>query len=161
MYSLIRHSLAAAGLLLLAGAANAGPATVKFANPEQFADMPTEASKRDQVLIDLREHFEALAAKLPAGQAMAVEVLDLDLAGQSWPNMYSMRELRVMNGGADWPNMQLRYQITQDGKVIKSGEEAVKSMDYLYRLNRYPSGDTLRYEKQMLDSWFKTLTASR
>ncbi len=161
MQALIRQSLAAVGLLLAAGVAHAGPATVTFANPDKFADMPFESWNREQVLIDLREHFEALASKLPAGQAMTVEVLDLDLAGRSWPLMFGARELRVMNGGADWPHIKFRYQITQEGKVVKSGEETVQNMDYLYRINRYSSGDTLRYEKQMLDTWFQTLMAAR
>jgi hypothetical protein len=31
-------------------------------------------------------------------------------------------------------------------------------MNYLGHLNRYPDGDRLRYEKQMIDDWFaKTL----
>lgn len=161
MNTLIRGRALAAALLLFAGAANAGTASVTFAHPEQFADLPRDASNREQVLADLSEHFGALAAKLPAGQDMKVEVLDVDLAGRSWPGMWGTRELRVLEGGADWPHIKFRYTVTQDGKVVKSGDETVQSMDYLMRLNRYSSGDSLRYEKQMLDSWFKTLTAAR
>ncbi len=161
MKPLIRHCALAALLLFAAGAASAGPATVTFANPEQFADMPRTASDREQVLTDLRDHFGALAAKLPAGQEMQVEVLDLDMAGRSWPGMWGVRELRVLEGGADWPHIKFRYTISQDGKVVKSGQETVQNMDYLWRLNRYSTGDVLRYEKQMLDTWFKTLTAAR
>ncbi len=28
-------------------------------------------------------------------------------------------------------------------------------MNYTHRMNRYFSSETLRYEKQMLDDWFK------
>ena len=161
MNTLIRPAALAAALWLVTGAASAGPATVTFTHPEQFSDLPYDTSNREQVLADLKEHFGALAAKLPAGQEMTVEVLDVDLAGRSWPGMLYTRELRVLNGGADWPHMKFRYTITQDGKVVKSGEETVSNMDYLWRINRYSSGDSLRYEKQMLDSWFKTLTAAR
>lgn len=161
MNTLMRQLALAAALVFAAGAASAGPATVTFANPDDFADMPREASKREQVLAELSEHFSALAARLPAGQELKVEVLDLDLAGRSWPGMWGGRDLRVLEGGADWPHMKLRYTITQDGTVVKSGEESVQNMDYLWRLNRYSSGDSLRYEKQMLDTWFKTLTAAR
>lgn len=161
MKPLMRQAALAAALVCAAGAAFAGPATVTFANPDNFADMPREASGREQILADLTEHFSALAGKLPAGQELKVEVLDLDLAGRSWPGMWGGRDLRVLEGGADWPHIKLRYTITQDGKVVKSGEETVQNMDYLWRLNRYSSGDSLRYEKQMLDTWFKTLTAAR
>jgi hypothetical protein len=163
MNTLIRPSALACALLLAAGAAGAGPATVTFANPDQFADLPIGASERAQVLADLTEHFGALAAKLPAGQDLKVEVRDVDLAGRVWPHigMWGNRDLRVLNGGADWPHMKFHYTISQDGKVLKDGDELVQNMDYLWRMNRYSSGDPLRYEKQMLDSWFKTLTAAR
>ena len=159
MNTLIRPWALAAALLLATGAASAGTANVSFAHPEQFADLPRDASNREQVLADLSEHFGALAAKLPAGQDMTVDVFDVDLAGRSWPGMWGTHELRVLGGGADWPHIKFHYAITQDGKVVKSGDETVQNMDYLMRLNRYASGDSLRYEKQMLDSWFKTLTA--
>ncbi len=163
MQTLIRPIALACALLLSAGAASAGPATVTFANPEQFADMPIGVSERAQVLADLTEHFGALAAKLPAGQELKVEVRDVDLAGRVWPHVSSWgsRDLRVLNGGADWPHIKFHYAISQDGKVLKEGVENVKNMDYLWRLNHYSSGDPLRYEKQMLDGWFKTLTAAR
>lgn len=151
----------AAFALLLAGAASAGPATVTFANPEQFSDLPFDAMKREQVLADVSEHFSALAKTLPAGQELKVEVVDFDMAGRSVPHSRGANEIRVLRGGADWPTMHLRYQIVQDGKVLKSGDDTVKNMDYLMNINRYASGDTLRYEKQMLDNWFKQLTAAR
>ncbi|WP_426103539.1 DUF3016 domain-containing protein [Massilia sp. TSP1-1-2] len=161
MMTLIRPLALAAALLCAAGAASAGTASVSFANPDQFADLPRDAYQREQVLADLGEHFGVLAARLPAGQEMKVEVLDVDMAGRSWPGGWGMRELRVLDGGADWPHIKFRYTISHDGKVVKGGDEMLHSMDYLSRLNRYSSGDTLRYEKQMLDTWFKTLTAVR
>ncbi|MEJ7805551.1 MAG: DUF3016 domain-containing protein [Telluria sp.] len=161
MNTLTRSCALAALLLLAASAAGAGQATVRFANPEQFTDMPREAFDRERVLADLSEHFGALAAKLPAGQHMTVDVLDLDMAGRSWPALVAGRELRVLEGGADWPHIKFRYTISQDGKVLRSGQETVQNMDYLSRLNRYSTGDALRYEKQMLDTWFKTLIAAR
>ena len=154
-------ALAAAALLLAPGIASAGPATVTFGDLDQFADMPREAWSRDEVIADLKGHFAVLAAKLPAGQELKVDVLDLDLAGRTWPGWWGARELRVLNGGADWPHMKMRYQIVQDGSVVKSGEETVSNMNYMWGLNRYSSSDTLRYEKQMLDTWFKTLIAGR
>jgi hypothetical protein len=57
---------------------------------------------------------------------------------------------------ADWPMIQLRYSLVQNGAVIASGEERLRDMSYLDRrlYNRYSSGDPLRYEKQMIDEWF-------
>lgn len=161
MKTLIRHSTLAVALLLATGAASAG-ATVTFANPDNFADMPHEPWVRDQVKLELVEHFGKLAAKLPAGQDLTVEVIDVDLAGRIWPmHRLTHRDLRVLEGGADWPHIKLRYNITQGGNVVKSGEDMIKSMDYMMRINKYSTGDTLRYEKQMLDTWFTTLVAAR
>ena len=146
--------------LLVAGAASAGTSSVTFANSEHFSDLPNDPLVREQVLVDLTEHFRSLAAKLPAGQDLKVDVTDIDLAGHSWP-FWGTRELRVLDGGADWPHMKLHYTLSQDGTVIKSGDELVQNMAYLTGLNRYSTGDSLRYEKQMLDSWYRAQIAGR
>lgn len=155
MNPLIKRAALAGMFLLAAGSASAG-ATVTFAEPEQFTDVPTSFWERERVLKHLTTHFDALAAKLPAGQELSVEVLDLDLAGRTWPGRtLAAHDLRILHGGADWPHIKFRYTITQGGSVLKSGEENLSNMSYLHRMNRYVSSDLLRYEKQMLDDWFK------
>jgi hypothetical protein len=153
-------SLALAGLLALtAGAASAG-VTVAFSHPENFLDMPFSPVDRERVLKDLSDHFAQLGARLPPGQDLRVEVLDLDLAGRLHPN-FRGQELRILNGGADWPHMQVRYTLEANGRVIASGEDNLSDMMYLNRINRYLDGDTLRYEKRMIDDWFTTRFAPR
>ena len=51
--------------------------------------------------------------------------------------------------------MELQYRLEQDGQVVASGSDRLSNMTYLDRLNRYAGSDTLRYEKPMLDEWFK------
>lgn len=142
-------------LLLVAGANAYAGASVSFIHPEAYADMPTDAYDRDQVMKDLQKHFEHLAAKLPAGQELKVEVLDLDLAGRILPTTRSLTELRILKGGTDWPHMHIRYSLEANGKVVREGDVHLKNMAYLDRLNRYFSDDGLRYEKQMIDDWFR------
>lgn len=161
MTSLIRQAALAGLCLLGAGSAMAGTATVTFAQPEKFSDVPFAPWDRERVLKDLTAHFNKLAATLPPEQDLAVEVLDVDLAGRTWPGRWSNPDLRVMNGRADWPHLNLRYTITQGGQVISSGEDKLSNMSYLHRHNRYYNGDALRYEKQMLDDWFKERVAVR
>ena len=152
---------ALAGLVLLsAGSAMAG-ATVTYAQPDRFTDVPFKTWERERVLKELSAHFDKLAARLPPGQALKVEILDLDLAGTVRHDFRGSEDLRVLNGGADWPHMHLRYTIEQDGKVIKSGDEHLADMNYLDKNSRYFGGDTLRYEKKMLDDWFKQTIAVR
>lgn len=160
MTSLIQKTVLAGTFLLATGSAFAG-ATVTFAKPEQFSDVPFASWERDRVLQDLSKHFDKLAATLPAGQELNVEVLDLDLAGRTWPGRWSNPDLRVMNGRADWPHLKMRYTVTQNGQVVRSGEETLSDMSYLQRHNRYYGGDALRYEKRMLDDWFKERVAVR
>ena len=150
-----------AGLVLLAAGSATAAATVTYADPEHFRDMPFQSWERERVLKELSAHFDKLAAKLPAGQDLKVEVLDVDLAGELRPNFRGNQDMRIMKGGADWPHMHLRYTIEQDGKVIKSGDSRLSDMNYMSQNSRYFGGDFLRYEKKMLDEWFKETVAVR
>ena len=155
------RSWLAAALLAAAGAASAG-VTVDYAKPDEFIDMPRSPQDREQVLKEMTRHFNALAKELPAGQELKVTVTDIDLAGREEPRRWAINEIRIMRGGADWPTMKLSYTLEQNGQVLRSGEETLTNMMYQQRINRYSSGDPLRYEKQMVDDWFqKTILGSQ
>jgi len=149
----MHKKLLAVLLLACAGAASAG-VTVKYDDPENFQDMPRWDKDRAQVLKDLSAHFAKLGQRLPAGQDLNITVKDIDLAGREYPSSRRAEDIRILRGGADWPSMHLQYSLEQNGQVIKSGDEHVSNMMYLNRLNRYVDGDSLRFEKQMLDEWF-------
>ena len=155
---------ALAGLLtgLLAAAAGGAPAavTVVFSHPEHYRDMPFAPSERARVLKDLGDYFVSLGKDLPPGQDLRVEVTDLDMAGRIHPNVGG-QDLRVLRGGADWPHMALRFRLESNGRAIAGGEESLSDMNYLNRLNRLADGDTLRYEKRMIDDWFKNKFVAR
>ena len=151
--------LIASGAALVLGAGHAVAAvTVTFTQPENYVDMPFAPWEKDTVMKDLQGHFNKLGAKLPQGQDLKVEVLDIDLAGQIEPRSRGTHDLRILRGRADWPTIQLRYSIESQGKVVKSGEARVNDMNYLQNhINRYSANESLRYEKRMLDDWFKTV----
>lgn len=138
----------------LAGMANAG-VTVTFSQPEKYADMPFGQRDKQDVMDALKRHLDKLGAALPAGQDLKVDVLDIDLAGRIEPASRNSQDLRILRGGADWPVIALRYSLESQGKVIKSGEDRVSDTTYLFGHNQYASGENLRYEKRMLDRWFK------
>ncbi len=150
-----------AGLLLLAAAGASAAATVTFKAPEQFADVPQSTSEREQVFKDLGTHFGRLAQTLPAGQELQVDVMDIDLAGHVWPSRVSAQDVRILNGRADWPAIKFHFTVLEGGKVVREGDERLTNMSYLQRGNRYMTDDPLRYEKQMLDDWFKHTVALR
>lgn len=157
----LRLILVALSAALSFAASNAiAVVTVTFTQPERYVDMPFASWDKERVMKDLRGHFDKLGATLPQGQDLKVEVQDIDLAGRIEPNTRLGHDIRVLKGGADWPMIQLRYSVEADGKVLKSGDERVSDMTYLDRgthLNRYSANEPLRYEKRMLDEWFKTV----
>lgn len=150
---LITRSLLAAAVSLLAAGAAWAEVTVTFVKPEEFADVPHSVIERERMQKDFADYFVKLGKKLPDGQKLSVEVLDIDLAGRLWPRR-SGDDIRVMNGGADWPHMHLRYTLEQNGQTLRSGDEQLSNMMYQQRSSRYAEGDPLRYEKQMVDDWF-------
>lgn len=154
--------LALAAMAALAEGGASAATTVNYVNPDRFTDVPFTAWDREDVLKRITEHFQKLGENLPAGQDLRIDVTDVDLAGREYPNARAGRDLRIMNGRADWPRIELHYAVEQGGQVIKSGDARLQSMDYQNQFNRYFDSDALRYEKQMIDDWFaKTIAPIR
>ncbi len=146
----------AATLAITAPRTAAAAVSVTFTKSDQYIDVPFAPWEREATLKTLKQHFEKLGTKLPAGQDLKIEVLEVDLAGRMEPSrMSSSTEIRVLRGGADWPTIELRYAVEADGKMIKQGVARVTDLNYLGHMNRYPTSESLRYEKAMLDDWFK------
>ena len=149
------QKLAASGLLALAaGAANAGDVTVNYIQPERFSDLPFSAWDREEVLKDLTDHFAKLGAKLPPDQNLRIDVTDVDLAGREVPGR-GARDLRIIRSdGAEWPRIDLHYTIESNGQVLRSGDAQLRDMAFMDRIGRYSDGDSLRFERRMIDDWF-------
>ncbi|TFW16113.1 DUF3016 domain-containing protein [Duganella callida] len=149
---LLKFSVLAA--LLVASSAWA-EVIVTYTKPDDYTDVSRSVIERERTLKAFSDYFATLDKKLPAGQTLKIEVLDIDLAGREYPRRFSGEDIRIMNGGADWPHMHLKYTLEQDGKVIRSGDQQLSNMNYQNRTMGYFDSDPLRYEKQMLDDWFK------
>ncbi|WP_307174361.1 DUF3016 domain-containing protein [Duganella sp. CF517] len=146
--------LVAAALALLASGAAWADVSVTFVKPEEFTDMPRSPIERERLQKDFAQYFASLDKQLPPGQNLSIEVVDIDLAGQLWPRRSGGEDIRIMRGGADWPQMHLRYTLEENGQVLRSGDERLSNMNYQQRMGRHSDSDTLRYEKQMIDEWF-------
>jgi hypothetical protein len=153
-----KQTVLAAACLLLAGAARAA-VSVDYVHPETFSDLPRAPYQRQQALDDVAEHFRKLGEGLRPGQDLAIEVLDIDLAGREEPNRFGGDELRVMHGGADWPRMRLRYTLSEQGRTIASGEAQLADQNYAVRINSYPSDARWPHEMQMIDEWWRKTIA--
>ncbi len=152
MRPLTRTVLAAVVALLASNAALA-EVTVTYTKPEDYTDLARGGYDRDRILKQFSDYFATLGKKLPPGETLKIDVLDIDLAGRMYPRR-AADDIRVMNGGADWPRMHLRYTLEQDGQVLRSGDDNISNMNYQQSRNTYFDSDPLRYEKQMLDDWF-------
>jgi hypothetical protein len=152
MSHLIRNAVAAIGGMIACAIASAA-ATVSFIHPEKMTDVPRFGSDLESMEMIFREHIDELAAKLPAGQELKVEFLDIDLAGDVFPRV-AVRDIRVLKGMADWPRMHLRYSIEQDGKVLRSGDRELADPNYLMGSSSFRN-EIYVHEKKLLDEWFK------
>jgi hypothetical protein len=149
------HTLALAGLLALVAGSASAAVTVNYVAPDKFTDLPFVTWDREETLKELTEHFTWLGKSLAPGQDLRIDVLDIDLAGRMIPNARMGRDLRILSGRADWPRIELRYSLEQNGQVVRSGEAKLSDMSYLDHTTRYFDSEPLRYEKQMIDDWFE------
>ena len=146
--------LAVTSLLALASGLAAADVTVNYVQPDRFSDVPFATWEREEVLKDLTGYFTKLGARLPAGQNLRIEVLDVDLAGREYPTR-GVRDLRILKNSADWPRIDLRYTLEQNGQVLRSGQAQLRDMDYMDRIGRLTDNESLRYEKRMIGDWFE------
>lgn len=131
----------------------AGQVDVSFKPADELSDVG-RGLDRERNVKALAEHFKSLAAQLPDGQALKVEVLDVDMAGELRP-MRRGDELRVMKGGADWPKLDLKWSLTSGGQVLKSGQERLADMAYLQHPLRGGETSPVAYEARLIDRWFE------
>ncbi len=145
------------------GSAYAGEAKLTWGNLDKFTDIQEGRDNRDQFREHLKKEFSDvfnhLAKKLPDGYTLAVDVNDIDLAGDIRPST-SFWQIRVMTT-IYWPRMVFNYELRNDkSELVASGKEELRDMDYLNH-PRIPSGNTrFEFEERMLQDWFRHQYAS-
>ena len=110
--TLLTLAALAAGTLAQA----AGSVQVSFDKPDEFVDIGHNRWDQERALDQLREVFKGWGARLPDGQTLKVEVLDVDLAGRLQPRRGD--EIRVLNGRADWPRIKLRWTLSAGDRTL-------------------------------------------
>ncbi|HEY1102603.1 MAG TPA: DUF3016 domain-containing protein [Burkholderiaceae bacterium] len=140
--------------------ASAATLNITFAQPERYTDAAYRSAlstekERAAVQRDIAQHLRQLTEKtLPADHALSIEVLDIDLAGHFEPfHFRDGSDVRIVRE-VTWPRITLRYRLSRGGQTLGSAEEQLADLNFLASINRYASGDRLRYEKSMLDDWF-------
>lgn len=107
---------------------------------------------RERTFKEFEEHFAKLAAMLPEGQTLKIDVTDVDLAGDT--HFGGSNRTRIVKEIYS-PRMNFSYQVLDaDGTVIKSDDVVVKDMNFMSGSNLKYRNKSLGYEKKMLDDWF-------
>lgn len=130
-----------------------GSVAVNFVQPERYADIGFGAVERQRNLEVLVKHFVALGRRLPDGQALRIDVLEVDLAGAVQPSQRNP-DVRVLEGQADWPRMTLRWSLAADGRPLRAGEDRLADMSYLSHQLGTLAGEPLAHDRHMVDRWF-------
>lgn len=131
----------------------AGQVEVSFKPVDQLADVGRGAVEGERTVQALGAHFRSLAARLPDGHTLTVEVTDVNLAGDLQQSRRG-DEVRVLKGGADWPTLDLRWTLTGDGRTLASGQERLADMTYLQSPLRGGHDRSFGYEFRLIDRWF-------
>ena len=152
--------LIGAAVLVVALPGSAATLSVAFVQPERYADASYSssfASDSDRLAVqrDIEQHLQQLAERsLAASESLKIEVLDIDLAGEFEPlRSGAGADVRVLRD-ITWPRIKLHYTLTDHALPVASADVQLSDLSYLSSINRYGSGDRLRYEKAMLDDWF-------
>lgn len=142
---------------LVACAAAHAQVQVNYQNPERFDEFagPGKVNADGQrILDDLKTYIETqAAARLPAGQQLAVTITDLRRAGWVNPMFRNGESVRVVRD-IDSPRLDLHFKLTgADGAVLKEGDAKLRDMAFLQRMPRPGASDALTFEKTLIDTW--------
>jgi hypothetical protein len=130
--------------------------TVSFIHPENYTDIGRYRDESNPEMKEIEALLKQLGERyLPPNQLLKIEVLDVKLAGNLHPSNRSGRDVRILRGKADWPSIKMHYVLQADGRVLLDRQESVADTGYLQHANGHYSGQSLPYEKQMLDDWFR------
>ncbi len=140
--------------LVLAALQAQATVTVSFVEPQRFTDVQDFERQTRDVTGELARHFVRLGERyLAPDDKLAIEVLNIDLAGASVLRRGGNSPVRAMTGNADWPRIEVRYTF-ESGGVRLQQHETIVDRNYLGRPEAKFSRDPLQYEKRMLDEWF-------
>lgn len=146
-------ALAVATLLAAVGLPAAAEVEVRWLQPEQFSDAGRSPVDRERTMQTLGSHFARLGERLPVGQTLQVDVLDVDLAGELEP--FRWNDARVLRGRVDGPHLSLRYRLHEGGRTLREGRADLSALGYLHELRTVVGRNhSLAHEKRLVERWF-------
>ncbi len=132
----------------------AGQVHVQFVDPQHYADIGVGSVDRQRNLDLLAAHMREWAPLLPDGQRLTIDVLDVDLAGDTRV-LWAHPHIRVLRGRADWPQMHLRWTLSDAKGTLRSGDSSINDMSYLTGSATVADQGALSFDLRMLDRWLR------
>ncbi|MFD1702865.1 DUF3016 domain-containing protein [Methylopila henanensis] len=151
-------ALAAAAVVALSPApVAAGEAVVRVARQPGVDTLAfRSARERDAAFAALSRHLARLAeTRLPAGQSVTIELIDLRPAGQFEPWRTNFQDVRVLRDVTP-PRVTLSYVLKERGRTLARGRETLSDMNYLANPSARSSLSSWPYEKELLSDWFRS-----
>ncbi len=130
---------------------------VKWTNSDKYSDIDAGEEHRkhfkERTFKSFEKHFAKLAKSLPENQKLVFDITNIDLAGDVHHG--GMNRIRVVKD-IFFPRIEFTYQLLNaDNTVVKSEKVALKDMSFLMHSGLKYRNQSLGYEKEMLDDWFK------
>lgn len=150
------RSLALAAVLVLGASGATAQVNVRFVEPERYTDAENRLGSGLTLRVtlgEIRRILEGLGRFLPAGRSLAIDVIDIDLAGFERPGINGPFGLRVVSDVTP-PRFRLRYVLSEGRRRLAHGEEVVTDINFLLRASRFSNG-TFDHERDLLRDWFR------
>lgn len=157
MKKLMFYILASTFLIGHVSTSFAADVEVEWTNPDKYRDIDAGDSHRkhfkERTFKSFEKHFNKLAQSLPAEQKLVINVTDVDLAGDV--NFGGIHRIRIIKS-IYFPRMEFSYKLLDAEKnIIKEDELSLKDMSFMIGTRLKYSNESLSYEKDMLDDWFR------
>lgn len=134
------------------------PVRVEFRDPERFTDAAERNPANDRVrafYLDRLARYlvERATPLLRAGERLNIVITEVDRAGAYEPWRRGVEDVRIVRNV--YPaRIELRFRLEDAaGAVLKQGERTLCDSFFLDR--SYGPGDSLRYEKALLERWLE------
>ena len=150
------RSLAVAAALVLWASGASAQVSVRFVEPDRYTDAENRLGSGLTLRVtlgEIRRIFEGLGRSLPVDRGLAIDVLDIDLAGIERPGANAPFGLRVVSNVTP-PRFRLRYILSEGRRRLAAGEEVVTDPNFLLRASRFSNG-AFDHERDLLREWFR------
>ncbi|MCL1141173.1 DUF3016 domain-containing protein [Shewanella gaetbuli] len=141
-----------------------GVVKIEWQEPDNYRDIKTsndiQSRFETRFFETMTKNINKQAEKtLAPNQTLVMQVTDVDLAGDMRPTFGATSgDLRVVKDLYP-PRMNFSYQILEGETVVIAGDEKLRDMSFMQRLNRLNNDRPFTSETIMMQDWLKRTIA--